>query len=89
MPKTTSDLAKLAAAINRLAEVHDRRLGEVSAALVDLAYHTKYLGNGNAATQMGGLEGLGKAVQDGMGTLADSISAASERIADSNQRAPE
>lgn len=89
MPAKKTDLAKLASAIDHLAEVHDRRLGEINDALEDLAFNTKQLGNGNAATQMGGLEGLGKSVLDGLSNLSDSISSASERIAEANQKAPE
>ncbi len=77
-----TDVKKLAAAITKLAEVHDRRLGEVSESLNYIARQITQLGNGNAATEMGGLEGLGKSVVDGLSTLSDSISSAADKIAE-------
>ena len=74
------DVKKLASAILKLAEVHDTRLGEIAKALDRLATQTKNLGNADAMTEMGGLEGLGKSVEDAASTLADSLNHATERL---------
>jgi hypothetical protein len=45
----------------------------IAYALLELAYHVKYLGNGNAATQMGALEAFGLHLGEKLDALADAL----------------
>ena len=75
---TSNDLS-LAKAINRLADVHDKQLGEIAEALHSISTQIKYLGNGNAATQMGALEVLGLAIKESSESIASAINDASAK----------
>ncbi len=68
-----SNNAALAKAINRLADVHEKQLSAIAEALQSVGTHLKYLGNGNASTQVGGLEGLGMAIKEAAETLSSSL----------------
>lgn len=68
-----SDLDKLAASISKLAEVHDRRLGEIGSALESLSLQVKNLGNGNAMTEQGAIEYLAGQVEGGLDAIAEAI----------------
>lgn len=46
----------------------------VAQALMDVAHEIKYLGNGDAATTMGGLEALGKVIMDSASEVASAVS---------------
>jgi hypothetical protein len=73
-----SDTAKLAAAVVHLAEVHAAGLKSVSESLMSISSALHRLGNADAATPMGGLEGLGA-------TLKEALEAAGSSIAESIQ----
>lgn len=46
----------------------------IAAALLNLAYEVKYLGNGNAATQVGAIEGFGMHLGEKLDSLTNAIS---------------
>ena len=48
----------------------------IAIAIHDLAYQVKYLGNGNANTQMGAIEALGVALKDASERIASAITEA-------------
>ena len=45
----------------------------IAIAIEHLAYQVKYLGNGNAASQMGAIEFLGKCIGEKIELLADAV----------------
>jgi len=47
---------------------------KLATAQADLAFHVKYLGNGNAATQMGAIEAFGKHIGEKLDLIADALS---------------
>ncbi len=73
---------ELSIAVKKLAEVHDKRGGEIATALESIATQLKYLGNGNAVTSMGALEGLGMVTKEAL----ESLSSAVHEIAESLDR---
>lgn len=52
----------------------EKALYAIAIAMTSVAYELKCLGNGNAATQMGAIEGLSVQIKEGLGRVADSIS---------------
>ncbi len=50
-------------------------LFQIAAALHDVSIAINRLGNADACTQMGAIEGLGKAIKDGLGDVAGAIGA--------------
>lgn len=71
---------KLSIAVKTLAEVHDKRGGEIAAALESIATQLKYLGNGNAATQMGAIEGLGAVTKEAFEALSSAVHEIAESL---------
>ncbi|HEY4153536.1 MAG TPA: hypothetical protein VGM38_09465 [Pseudolysinimonas sp.] len=68
-------------AINELERVGLEGTSEIAYAILrlahateDLAVHLKYLGNGNAATQMGAIEAFGKHMGEKLDAIADALS---------------
>ena len=57
------------------AEQEGGGLYAVAYALMSIAYQIKYLGNGNAATQMGAIENLAKEVRDAGQAIASALEA--------------
>jgi hypothetical protein len=55
---------------------------EVADALEHVANQIKWLGTGNAGTQMGAIEVLSKEVKDGFGELSESVGGISMVLAD-------
>ncbi len=55
---------------------------DVAGALGDIASQLKYLGNGNAATQMGAIEGLAMQVKAGLDGIAEGLHAIAKAIED-------
>ena len=47
----------------------------IARAIDGLVYQVKYLGNGNAATQMGAIENLAKELKDGSNAISSSLDA--------------
>jgi len=54
----------------------DRLIEEIG----NVAYNLKYLGNGNASTQFGAIEGHSMQVKEGLETLASAVSSAGGEI---------
>ena len=75
---TPSESSALAKAINRLADVHEKQLGAIAAALQLVGTHLKYLGNGEAATQVGALENLSITIKNAAETLSSSLNSNNE-----------
>ena len=73
---------ELSKAIKKLAEVHDKRGGEIADALESIATQLKYLGSGNASTEIGAIEGLGIVTKEAI----ESLSSAVHEIAESLDR---
>lgn len=65
--------AILAKAINRLADVHETQLSTIAKALESVSTQLSNLGNGNAATQVGALEGVGMQIKGAAETLASAL----------------
>jgi hypothetical protein len=80
-----SDIKKLAAAICKLADVHDRRLAEIGKAVDSLAHHTKHLGNGGAIGEMGALEHLSLQMGNGFSELSEAIRESGRNTPDGQQ----
>lgn len=57
----------------RAAEDEGDSMAAVALAIDRLATAVRDLGNGDAATRMGGLEALGKVMEDGMERIASAI----------------
>ena len=53
----------------------------IARAIDGLAYQVKYLGNGNAATQMGAIENLAKVLKDGSGAISSALEVIADRQA--------
>jgi hypothetical protein len=51
----------------------ERALYAVAIALSNVAYQLKYLGNGDAATQMGAIEALGKHLGESLDRIAETL----------------
>jgi hypothetical protein len=56
-----------------LAEDHNEPRYAIAAALLRVAYEIKYLGNGNAATQMGALEAFGVHLGEKMDAIVQAM----------------
>jgi hypothetical protein len=65
-----------------MAKDMEEGLAEVADALDGIALQLKYLGNGNAATQMGAIEGLSVHVKEGLMAIADGLHAIASAIND-------
>lgn len=65
---------ELAKAILKLAEVHDRRGGEIAEGLDRVATQIKFLGNGNAVDGgMGAIENLANKIEEGTDSIASCL----------------
>ena len=64
---------KLAAAIGRLADVHDEQLGAIAKAVDRLATQLKNLGYADATTPMGALEAASLEIEEGLSSIANAI----------------
>lgn len=64
---------KISKAILKLAEVHDRRGEEIAEALNNISYNLRALGNGDAATSMGAIEGLAMMIKEGLESIGTSM----------------
>ena len=62
----------LSEVIGRLVEVHDRRGGEIAAALNRVADNLRALGSGTKE-EKGAIEGLAMIVREGLGDLAAAV----------------
>jgi hypothetical protein len=51
----------------------ERGCALIAGALLNVAYQLRCLGNGNASTSMGAIEGLGVAVKEGLDGIASVI----------------
>ena len=67
-----TDSEKLAAAIDHLAEVHDKHLGQIADALSRIGTHLKYLGTGDESTP-GAVEHLAITLQAAADTVAGAL----------------
>ncbi len=63
----------LARAINHLAAVHEAKFAAIATALDKVALQLRDLGNGNAATQMGAIEGLSLKIAEAANTIASGM----------------
>jgi hypothetical protein len=69
----SEDSKELAAAIYRLAEVHEEKFEAIAQALDRVGKQLSYLGTGNAQTEMGAVEMLAEEVKKGFATLANAL----------------
>ena len=54
----------------------------------NIAVHLKYLGNGNASSEMGAIEHLGVCLLEGMKTVAEAIDGLADAIRDQKEKQP-
>jgi len=64
------------------AEGLEKAIYALAIAVDNCAYRIKYLGNGNAATQMGAIEAFSVVIKESFERLADSVEAVSMAIPD-------
>jgi hypothetical protein len=67
------DTKELAKAVRELARAHSESMGKLSEAVSSLSTNVRSLGNANAATEMGAIEGLGLAIREGLSDLSAAV----------------
>jgi hypothetical protein len=69
-----------------MAKDMEEGLAEVADALDGIALQLKYLGNGNAGTQMGAIEGLAVQLKEGLLAIAEGLHAVAHAIEDGSEQ---
>lgn len=81
-----SDIKELSKSISILANAHKEGCSKIAEALESISTQLKYLGNGNASTSMGAIEGMAMQIKDGLETIGSAIHEISDEMG-SNRKA--
>lgn len=81
----TSDTKELTKAITALATAHTEGCSKIADSLSSIANQLKFLGNGDASTQMGAIEGMSMQIKEGLETIGSAVRELAEEIGENKK----